>query len=68
MMNYFTIVIRETQAIYRYDNRDEAIAKFHEELAYGHNARIETTALVIDQTGNYIHSPEMYAPPVETIN
>lgn len=68
-MKYYTIVIREdSQAIYQYDTRDNAIAKFHEELAYGHNARVETTSLVIDQTGNYIHSPEVYAPPIDTNN
>lgn len=61
-MKYYTIVIREdSQSIYQYDSRDHAIAKFHEELTYGYNAKIGTTALVIDHFGHYVKSPEVYS-------
>lgn len=59
---FYTIVIRDTQAIFGYQDADEAVSKFHAEMKYGYDAKIRTVSLVLDQNGHYYKSPEIYDP------
>lgn len=62
---YYTIILRDAQAVFAYQTKTAAIQKFHEEIAYGMSLKIATTALVIDQSGYYAKSPEVYDPAEE---
>ena len=53
---YFTIILTNTQAIYRFDNITQAKEKFHTELAYGYNQHIMTTCIITDEQGSFYKS------------
>ncbi len=44
-----------TQAIYKFDNIDDALAMYHSELAYRATARTMTTCVILDAYGNSIY-------------
>lgn len=59
---YFTIIITDTQAIFRYETIDGASEKFHQELAYAINQHIPCTCVVMDKHGAVYRSEEYTAP------
>lgn len=61
---YFTIIITDTQAIFRYATQAAATEKFHSELAYAMNQNFKCTCLVMDEHGAVYRSEE-YIPAVE---
>lgn len=44
----------QTQAVYRYDNYDEALAAFHSELAYRADNRTKTACAILNGYGDMI--------------
>jgi len=68
---YFTIIITDTQAIFRYETLAMAAEKFHSELSYAYNQNIKCTCIVIDEHGA-VYKSEEYIPapagPEEEIN
>ena len=48
---YFTIIITDTQSIFRYETLAMAAEKFHSELAYAYNQNINCTCIVMDSHG-----------------
>lgn len=61
---YFTIILTDTQAIFRYATQAAATEKFHSELAYAMNQNIKCTCMVMDEHGAVYRSEE-YIPAVE---
>lgn len=60
---FYTILIREqTQAIFAYAELQDAVGKFHAEMAYAHDANLRTTCLVVDSMGCCVKAPEVYEP------
>lgn len=59
---YFTIIITDTQAIFRYATQAAATEKFHSELAYAMNQNFKCTCLVMDEHGAVYRSEEYTAP------
>ena len=51
-MFYVVITKSDSQAIYRYTDKDEAFASFYSELAYAYNQHINTGVLVLDKNLN----------------
>ena len=56
-MFYYLVIIQNagansSQAIYRYNNIDDALAAYHSELAYRNNSRQMTTCVILDNYGN----------------
>lgn len=44
-----------TQAIYKFDNIDDALAMYHSELAYRAASRTMTTCVILDAYGNSVY-------------
>lgn len=44
-----------TQAIYKFDNIDDALAMYHSELAYRAAARNMTTCVILDTYGHSVY-------------
>lgn len=44
-----------TQAIYKFDNIDDALAMYHSELAYRSANRESTACIILDNYGNSIY-------------
>lgn len=44
----------QTQAVYRYDNYDAALAAFHSELAYREDTRMKTACTILNGYGDMI--------------
>ncbi len=63
---FFTIIINDTQAIFRYDSQAAATEKFHSELAYAMNQNLKCTCMVMDEHGAVYRSEE-YIPAVEPV-
>ncbi len=61
---FFTIIITDAQAIFRYDSEKAAMEKFHSELAYSYNQNRACTCVVMDSHGAVYRSEE-YSPAVE---
>ena len=61
---YFTIIITDTQTIFRYDSFAGAAEKFHSELSYAINQNINCTCIVMDSHGT-VYKSEEYIPTVE---
>lgn len=55
---YYVVIIQNdsSQAVYRYNNYDDAIAMFHQELAYRGEGRNKTVAVVLNDFGACIKS------------
>lgn len=61
---FYTIIITDAQAIFRYDSLTTATERFHTELAYAMNQNIACTCVVIDRHGTVYRSEE-FTPVVE---
>ena len=61
---FFTIIITDAQAIFRYDTQAAATEKFHSELAYSMNQNRKCMCMVIDEHGAVYRSEE-FVPEVE---
>lgn len=55
---FYTIIITETQAIFRFETITAATEKFHTELAYAMNQNIACTCMVMDKHGAVYRSEE----------
>ena len=58
-MIYYLLIIQNggadsTQAVYKYDNIDDALAAYHSELAYRNTSRQMTTCVILDAYGNSV--------------
>ncbi len=62
---FFTIIITDTQAIFRYATQAAATEKFHSELAYAMNQNHACTCIVMDNHGAVYRSEEFIPEPVE---
>lgn len=62
---YYLIIIQNnnTQAIYRYDSLDAAMAAYHTELAYRAEGRASTKCAILDSDMRIVRS-EVYTAPV----
>lgn len=49
-----------------YDSYNEALAEYHEELAYRHESRTSTMAMIIDQEGKILKREKYIADVAET--
>lgn len=61
---YYTIIITDTQAIFRFENLTAASEKFHAELSYAMNQGIACTCVVMDRHGAVYRSEE-FVPVTE---
>lgn len=61
---FYTIIITDTQAIFRYDTQAAATEKFHSELAYAINQNLACTCIVMDRHGA-VYKSEEYVAAVE---
>ena len=61
---FYTIILTDTQAIFGYETKAQAIEKFHTELAYAYNQGTSCTCLVIDKQGA-VYKSEQYVAPME---
>ena len=54
--NYFLVIIQNdsTSAVYGYDNKDDALVLFHNELAYRAEGRNSTLCVILDKIGGTI--------------
>lgn len=64
-MKYFVTVIQNdsTCACYAYENKQDAMAKYHSELAYRHESRTSTVCSVMDSNGGITAKDRYVAPP-----
>ena len=55
-MKYFVTIIQNdsTCACFAYDNRADAMAKFHSEMAYRHESRTSTVCSVMNSNGDTV--------------
>lgn len=53
-MNYYVLIVqnRSTQAVFSYSSFNEALSKFHSELAYRAESRTSTLCMIVDDEGN----------------
>ena len=63
---FYTIIITDTQAIFRYDSLTTATERFHTELAYAMNQNIACTCVVMDKHGAVYRSEE-FVPVTEAL-
>ena len=61
-MFYCIIMKSDSQAIFKYDTKAGALAKFHDEMAYAYNQGISTTCVVMDNNGAVYKSEQYVAP------
>jgi len=59
-MFFYLIIIQNagsgsSQAVYKYDNIDDALAAYHSELAYRADSRNMTTCVILDNYGNSVY-------------
>ena len=55
---FYCIILTDTQTIFGYETKDEALEKFHTELSYAYNQHIACTGIVMDKHGAVYHSEE----------
>lgn len=50
---YYLVIIQNdsSQAVYAYNNMDDALARFHSELAYRSESRTSTVCVILDSNG-----------------
>lgn len=63
-MFYCIIMKSDSQAIFKYDTKAGALAKFHDEMGYAYKQGITTTCVVMDNQGAS-HKSEAYTAPME---
>lgn len=65
---YYVAIVQNgnTQALFAYDNIDNALEKFHDELRYHAETRNSTLCLLFDQTG-YVMRNELWERDEEPI-
>ena len=58
---FFLVIIQNNTvpAIFAYDNYDDALARFHTEMAYRSESRYATACTILDRAGN-IHKQESW--------
>lgn len=64
---YYTVIIQnnETPTIFTYNAMEDALAKFHEEMAYRHESRFKTVCGIYNEDLMPIKN-EIYTKPVDT--
>ena len=66
-IKYYVAIVQNgsTQALFAYDNIDNALEKFHDELRYHAETRSSTLCIVFDQSGGIIRNElwERYEEP-----
>ena len=62
---YYTVIIQnnETPAIFAYNTMEDALAKFHSEMAYRHESRFKTVCGIYNEDLMPIKN-EVYTAPV----
>lgn len=67
-MFYLAIIQNDTtQALYRYDTYDQALATFHSELAYRGDARMKTVCVILNSIGELIKRDYWERPVTEQV-
>lgn len=64
---YYVAIIQnhgESNALFQYATFEEALEKFHSELAYRHKSRTQTVCSILDENGQ-LHKNEVYNAPVQ---
>ncbi len=62
---FYTEIITDTQALFRYDTYPQAMEKYHNELGYAYNQGIHIVAIVQDSHGATMHHEEYTPAPAE---
>ena len=67
-MKYFVTVVQNdsTCACFAYENKPDAMAKYHSEMAYRHASRTSTVCSVINSNGDIV-AKERYIKPAEPV-
>lgn len=63
---YYLAIIQnygESNALYTYNTFEEALARFHSELAYRHESRQQTVCSILNSNGEVLRN-EVYTAPV----
>lgn len=64
MKHYLTKIQNGTTcACFAYDNKSDAMAAYHEELAYRSSDRASTLCIVINESGGIVACEKYTAPP-----
>ena len=58
---FYTIIITDAQAIFKFDSFRAAAEKFHSEMAYAMNQNLHCTCVVMDRSGA-VHKSEVFTP------
>lgn len=64
-MKHFVFAVQNgtTPAAAAYDNKADALAAYHTEMAYRHESRTSTTGIVVDAAGHVVAMETYTAPP-----
>lgn len=72
-MFYYLVIMQNpgegsTQAVYKYNNIDDALSAYHAELAYRNTSRLKTTCVILDEFGNSVYKEawQKYVAPEQT--
>ena len=63
---YYLAIIQnygESNALYTYNTFEEALARFHSELAYRHESRKQTVCSILNSNGEVLRN-EVYTAPI----
>lgn len=65
-MKYYLVIVQNdsAQAVYAYIDLDDALAAFHQELAYRASDRLSTLCVIMNSHGNFIKQ-DYYQKPNE---
>lgn len=66
---YYVAIIQNhgaSNALFQYATFEEALEKFHSELAYRHESRTQTVCSILDENGQ-LHKNEVYNASVSNI-
>ena len=65
-MKYYLVIVQnnQTQAVFAHTGIDQALAAFHNELAYRAESRTSTLCVIIDEYGNTVKR-EYWSPAAE---
>ena len=62
---FYTIIIKaDSQSIFKHETSNEAMEKFHNEMAYAYNQHIATTVMVVDNIGHVLECKVYEEPTV----
>lgn len=66
-MKYYVIIIKDdSEAIFKYETKNSALSKLHEEMKYALDMDINTSVCVTDKYFTQIKK-EVYLKPVEVV-